>query len=87
MTSLRTGFETHANWQGYVEEPAVKDFVARKAHTIPLSKAQGTHRNVYKCKERLGNHPEAVIGQATINLYSQVWKTFEDFLPELYCIT
>jgi hypothetical protein len=38
MTSLGTDFEMHANWQGYVEEPAVKDFVARKAHTIALSK-------------------------------------------------
>ncbi len=31
--------------QGYVEDPAAKDFVARKAHTIALSKAQGScHR-------------------------------------------
>ncbi len=40
MTSLRTDFETHAIWQGYVEDPAAKDFVARKAPTIALSKAQ-----------------------------------------------
>ncbi len=39
-----------------------------------------------KCKERLGSRPEAVIGQATINLDSQVWKSLEDFLPELYCV-
>jgi hypothetical protein len=25
--------------EGYVEEPAAKDFVARKAHTIALNKA------------------------------------------------
>ncbi len=31
----------------------------------------------------LGNCPEAVIGQATINLYSQVWKSLEEFLPRL----
>ncbi len=42
MVSLRTDFETHAIWQGYVEDPAAKDFVARKAHTIALSKAQKT---------------------------------------------
>ncbi len=42
MTSLGTDFETHAIWQGYVEDPAVKDFVARKARTIALSKAQVT---------------------------------------------
>jgi hypothetical protein len=34
MMSLGTDFETHAKWQGYVEDPADKDFVARKAHTI-----------------------------------------------------
>jgi hypothetical protein len=39
MTSFRTDFETHAIWQGYVEEPGAKDFVARKARTIALSKA------------------------------------------------
>ncbi len=39
MTSFVTDFETHAIWQGYVEDPAAKDFVARKAHTIALSKA------------------------------------------------
>jgi hypothetical protein len=45
MTSLGTDFEMHAIWQGYVEDPAVKDFVARKPCTIALSKAQGSwHR-------------------------------------------
>jgi hypothetical protein len=53
MTSLGTDFETYAIWQGYVEEHAAKDFVARKAHTIALSKAQGTHWSVIKCKSRL----------------------------------
>jgi hypothetical protein len=42
MMSLRTDFEMHAIWRGYVEDPAAKDFGARKAHTIALSKAQGT---------------------------------------------
>jgi hypothetical protein len=68
MTSLGTDFETHAYWQGYVEEPAAKDFVARKVHTIALSKVQGTHWNTSKCKEHLGSCPEAVVRQATINL-------------------
>ncbi len=87
MMSLGTDFETHANWQGYVEEPAAKDFIAMKAHTIALSEVQGTHWNAFKCEEHLGNCTEAVIGQATINLYSQVWKSLEDSSPELYCIT
>jgi hypothetical protein len=54
MTSLGTEVEKHTIWQGYVEEPAVKDFVARKARIIALSKAQGTHWNVIKCKLHLG---------------------------------
>jgi hypothetical protein len=54
MTSLGTDFETHAIWQGYVEEPAAKDSVVRKARTIALSKARGTHWDVIKCKSRLG---------------------------------
>jgi hypothetical protein len=86
MTSLGTDFETHAIWQGYIEEPTAKDFVARKACTIALSKVQGTHWNMIRCKERLANHPEAVLGQATINLDSQVWKSLGDSLPKLYCV-
>jgi hypothetical protein len=72
MTSLGTDFETHAKWQGFVEEPAAKDVVARKVHTIKLNKVQGTSWNAIKCKERLGSHPEAVIRQATNNLDSKV---------------
>jgi hypothetical protein len=69
MTSLRTDFERLAYWQGHAEELAAKEFVTRKACTITSGKAQGTHWNRIKCKERLGNCPEAVIRQATINLY------------------
>ncbi len=58
VTSLGTDFEMHAYWQGYVEVPAAKDFVARKVHTITLSKVQGTHWNGIKCQERLGYYPE-----------------------------
>ncbi len=72
MTSLRTDFETHAKWQGSVEEPAAKDFdfEAREVHTIELNEVEGTYWNVNKCKEQLGSHPEAVVRQATINLDS-----------------
>jgi hypothetical protein len=83
MTSHGTDFKTHAYWQGYVEVPAAKDFVAS---TNALIEMQGTHWNVIKCQERLGNFPKAVIRQATINLNLQVWKSLEDSLPELYCI-
>jgi hypothetical protein len=86
MTSLGTDFEMHAKWQGSVEEPAAKDFVARKVCTIELNKVEGTNWNANKCKERLGSCPEAVNRQATINLDSRVWKSLGHSLPELYCI-
>jgi hypothetical protein len=69
-----------------LKEPAVKDFVGRKVCTIALSKVQGTHWSVIRCKERLANCPESVLGHATINLDSQVWKSLEDSLPKLYCV-
>jgi hypothetical protein len=34
MTFLGTHFKKHAIWQGSVEKPAAKDFVARKVPTI-----------------------------------------------------
>ena len=86
MTSLGTDFKKRAKWQGSVEEPAAKDFVARKVCTIELNKVHGTNWNAIKCKERLGSHPEAVVRQATINLDSQVWKSLEDSLPNLYLV-
>jgi hypothetical protein len=70
MMFLGTYFEKHVKWQGSVEEPAAKDFVARKVHTIKWNEVQETIWNVIKCKERLRSHPEAVVRQATINLYS-----------------
>jgi hypothetical protein len=46
MMSLGTDFEmVHAMWQGYVEDPAAKDFVGRKAQTIALSKEQRTQQS------------------------------------------
>ncbi len=51
MTFFGTDFETHAIWQGYVEDPAAKDFVARKDCTITLSKARGS------CHKTSDNQP------------------------------
>ncbi len=42
MTSFVTDFEMHVIWQGYVEDPDAKDFVARKARNIALSEARGS---------------------------------------------
>jgi hypothetical protein len=86
MTFLGTDFEKHAKWQGSVEEPAAKDFVARKVHTIEWNKVQGTIWNAIKCKEHLRSCPEDVVRQATINLYSQVWKSLGNSFPKLYCV-
>ena len=83
---LGTDFEMRAIWQGSIEEPAAKDFVARKVCIVKLNKVQGPHWNANKCKEHLGGCSEAVVRQATINLDSQVWKSLGDSLPELYCI-
>ncbi len=42
MMSLGTDFETHAKWQGSIEEPTAKDFIARKVRTIEMNEVQGT---------------------------------------------
>jgi hypothetical protein len=86
VMTLGTDFETHAKWQRSVKEPTAKVFFSRKVCTIKLNEVQGTHWNMNKCQEHLGNHPEAVIRQATINLDSQVLKSLGDSLPELYCV-
>ena len=86
MTSLGTDFEVHAKWQESVEEPTAKDFVAREVRTIKLTKVLGTSWNVIKCKEHLRSRPAAVVRQATINLYSRVWKSLWDSFPKLYYI-
>jgi hypothetical protein len=85
MMFLGNDLETHAKWQGSVEEPAVKNFIARKVCTIKLNEVQETYWKANKCKEHLGNCPEAVVRQPTINLDSQVWKSLGDSLPKLYC--
>jgi hypothetical protein len=54
MTSLGTDFETHPKWQGSVEEPTVKDFVAKEVHTIQLNEVQGTHWNATSAKSAWG---------------------------------
>jgi hypothetical protein len=67
MMSLRTDFETHAKWKGYIEEPTAKDFIARKVRTIELNKVHGTNWNVIKCEEHLGSHPEDAVRLGATN--------------------
>jgi hypothetical protein len=84
VMSLGTDFETHAKQQGSVKEPAAKDFVARKVHTIKLNEVQGTHWNAIKCQEHLGNRPEAVVRKATIKGHRVIYLTQGTFsLPTL----
>jgi hypothetical protein len=85
MMSFMTDFETHAIWQGYVEDPAAKDFVERKARTITLSKARGS------CHKTSDNQPYSRVwkslGDSTPELYCVAWLglgharkcQFEDF--------
>jgi hypothetical protein len=85
MMSFVTDFETHAIWQGYVEDPAAKDFVARKACTIALSKARGS------CHKTSNNQPYSQVwkslGDSILKLYCIAWLglghtrkcQFEDF--------
>jgi hypothetical protein len=71
MTSFVTDFGTHAIWQGYVEDPAAKDFVARKARTIALSKARGS------CHKTSDNQPYSRVwkslGDSIPELYCIAW--------------
>jgi hypothetical protein len=72
VKSFRTDFKKFAIWQGSVEEPAVKDFVARKVCTIEWNEVQGTIWNAIKCKECLRSCPAAVVRKATINLIHRI---------------
>jgi hypothetical protein len=80
---LGTDFEKRAIWQGSVEEPTAKDFVARKVRTIEWNKVLGTSWNAIRCKERLRSCPAAVIRQATINLTHKVGNPLG--IPVLGC--
>jgi hypothetical protein len=85
MTSFVTDFEMHATWQGYVEDPDAKNFVARKARTIALSKARGS------CHKTSDNQPYSWVwkslGDSIPKLYCVAWLglgharkcQFEDF--------
>ncbi len=83
MTPLRTDFEMHAIWQGYIEDPTAKDFVARKARTIALSEAQGTRQSTLFMSLKS-------LGDSIPKLYCVAWRglchtrkcQFEDFVSK-----
>jgi hypothetical protein len=58
MTPSGTDIETHAIWQRYVEDPAAKDFVVRKACTITLIKERGS------CHKTSNNQPYSQVGKS-----------------------
>jgi hypothetical protein len=84
---LGTDFEKHAKWQGSVEEPAAKDFVARKVHTIEWNELYGTSWNAIRCQECLRSHPAAVFRQATINLIHKVGNPLGISVPGCNALT
>ncbi len=59
--SFGNDLETHAIWQGYVEDPNAKGFVARKARTIALSKAQES------CHKTSNNQPHSRVWKSLGN--------------------
>ena len=76
-----------AKWQGSVEEPAAKDFVASKVCTIELNKVKGTSWNAIKCKERMRSNPAAVVRQETINLIHKFWNPISIPFPSWTALT
>jgi hypothetical protein len=79
MTSFVTDFEMHAIWQGYVEDPAAKDFVARKARTIALSEAQGSCHKTSDNWKSLGDSIPKLYWVAWLGLGHARKCQFEDF--------
>jgi hypothetical protein len=79
--SLGTDFETHAIWQGYFEDTAAKDFVARNAYTISLSKAQGTRQSTSFTSLEIpwGFHTQAVL-RSLAGLMSRKKVSVQGFL-------
>jgi hypothetical protein len=61
MTFLGTDFKKRTKWQVSIEEPAAKNFVARKVRTIEWNEVQGTIWNAIKWEEHLRSCPEAVV--------------------------
>jgi hypothetical protein len=81
MTSLRTDFEMHAIRQGYIEYPAAKDFVARKACTIALCEARGTRQStlIHELEIPWGFHSRAVL-RSLAGLMSREKVSVQGFL-------
>jgi hypothetical protein len=100
MTSLGTDFEMHAIWQGYVEDPTAKDFVARKAHTITLSEVQETQQSTLFMSLEIpwGFHTQAVLhslaglmSREKVSVWGFLWGrkvwfafTQQAFAPEIF---
>ncbi len=87
MAFIVTDFKKHAKWQGYVEEPAAKNFVVRKVHIIKWNEVQGTIWNAIKCEEHLRSCPAAAVRQATINLIHEFGNPFVIPFPSCNALT
>jgi hypothetical protein len=71
----------HAIWQGYVEDPAAKNFVARKARTIALIEVQGTRQSTLFMSLEIpwGFHTRAVLRSLAV-LMSRKKVSVQGFL-------
>ncbi len=71
----------HAIWQGYVEDPAAKDFVARKACIIALSKARGIRQSTLFTSLEItwGFHTQALL-RSLAGLMSREKVSVQGFL-------
>ncbi len=80
MMTLGTDFEMHAIWQGYVEDPAAKDFVVRKARTIALSKTRGTqHSTLFMSLEIPWGFLTQAVLHSIVGLMSRVKVSVQGF--------
>ncbi len=64
-----------------------KDFCSKEGLHYCIEQSARNPLGSDQVQRALGNCPEAVIGPATINLVSQVWKSLGDSLPKLYWVT
>ncbi len=80
MMSFGTDFETHAIWQGYVEDLAAKDFITKKARTITLSEAQVTQQStLFTSLEITWGFLTQALLHSLVGLINARMCQFEDF--------
>ncbi len=86
MTFFRTDFEKRAMWQGSIEKPAVKVFVARKVRTNAFWQSV---RNQLECKQ-VQRALEKASGSCLLTSnnepFSRGQKSIHESILRLYCV-